>query len=360
MDWYGCARSYAPLLIKRPLGYYFYITGRCNLSCDYCWQREEAGRKSESTKTRKHELSTEEWVKIVKSVPKFSFIGLTGGEPLLHPGFNQIVQNISLLNPFTVNTNGILLTDEIIENLIDCKVSNVSISIDGFSDVHDVSRKKVGLFNTIVERIKRLNELKEKKRVKRSSLTIKTVLLDPLVEKLDEFYRFCDEKLKADCLNISIMKTTQHVQFDFRVYEELSDVVSVGEPSCDKYDQIETIPEVLSKLLEDSQKRRCKVQLYPRMYNSSSIDYLFQKKGKNIFEPCYLPWNMNVILADGSIIPCLSIKIGNIRHQDYDVKQISRLKKYQEFLGWRLTMNRAKNSPSVCNMCCFSIVQRKP
>lgn len=357
LDWYGYTRQRMPFLVKRPLGYFFYITGRCNLICDYCWQREMPDRESKNTRTRDGELSGEEWIKILSTVPKLSFIGLTGGEPLLHPDFKNIIQFLGGKFLYTVNTNGILLSDEILENLIKCKTSNLSISIDGFSDIHDISRKRVGLFDHIVERIECLNILKKKMGSKNPSLTIKTVLLDPLLDKLNEFYLFCEEKLKADCLNISFMKTANHAQYDFRVYNNLQDIKNVGEPACYDYREKGKILTVMDNLLKYSKNRHCKILLYPRMYNRFSMEYLFQNQGKSIFNPCYIPWTFIVILADGTIIPCLSVYMDNIRQLGYDVRRINELEKYKNFLKWRSVMNHNKKSPSECNMCCFSTVK---
>lgn len=356
LKWYGYTRALMPFFVRRPLGYFFYITGRCNLSCDYCWQREVPGRTSENTKTSQNELTGEEWIEIVNSIPRISFIGLTGGEPLLHPDFKKIIRHLGGRFRFTINTNGILLDDDMIKNLIESKASNLSISLDGFSDVHDVSRKHTGLFDHIVERIERLHALKKMMHSKKPSLTIKTVLLDPLLDRLSEFYGFCDEVLKADCLNISIMKTENHAQFDFRTYESMRDISAAGEPACYHYKEAGNITAALANLLNLSEKK-CKVLFYPKMYNASQIDLLFKSHGKGIFAPCYIPWGLVVILANGNIIPCLSLKIANIRDLDYDVKRIGALKKYQDFLKWRDTRNRTLKPVPECNMCCFSEVR---
>ncbi|PKN75747.1 MAG: hypothetical protein CVU52_05875 [Deltaproteobacteria bacterium HGW-Deltaproteobacteria-10] len=359
MDWYGHARTLMPFIIRRHMGYFFYITGRCNLNCDYCWQRETPESISENTKTGRNELSGDEWIKIIKSVPKLSFVGLTGGEPLIHPEFKKIIEYMGGRLPYTVNTNGVLLNEDILTKLIKYKATNLSISLDGFSDVHDLSRKRPGLFDHIVEAIGRLNTLKKKMHSAKPSLTIKTVLLDSLLERLDEFYGFCDKVLKADCLNISVMKTTAHAQYDFRTYEGLKEIRNIGTPECYKYSYSDKIPEALNNLLEISKRKKCKVLIYPRMHDKHSLELLFKADGKGIFDSCYIPMSLMVILADGSIIPCLSVKIANIRELDFDVRRINTLGKYNDFLRWRNAMNRTEQSPPECNMCCFSKVKKQ-
>lgn len=355
---YGYIRQLLPFLIKRPLGYFLYITKRCNLSCDYCWQRKLPDRGIRGIKDRQNELSAREWVEVIKTIPRFSFIGISGGEPLLHPGFKDIIRFLGGRFAYSVNTNGILLDDELIENLIKYKVTNISISIDGFANIHDITRKCPGLFEHIVERIERFNTIKRRMGLKkRPSLTIKTVMVEPLLEQLKEFYHFCEKRLKAECLNIALMKTGNHAQYDFCTYNNIKEIKNLGEPICYQYGQVEKISEALSNLAGYSKKRHCKVLLSPRMVQKSAIEHLLLNQGKGIFGSCYIPWAMNVILADGTIIPCLSAKIANIRDLDYQVRQIDKLEKYQRFLKWRNIMNNSWKSPPECNMCCFNLVR---
>lgn len=313
-------------------------------------------RTSINTKTGKNELTSDEWLKVLKSIPKPAFVGFTGGEPLLHPGFRDIIRHVSGRLPFTVNTNGLLLDDDMLGELIECGVSNISISIDGFADLHDKSRKKLGLFDHIVKRIMKLNEIKGRKGIKKPTLTVKTVLLDGLSERLAEFYRFCNDVLKADCINISFMKTAEHAQFDFRTYESLSDLREVGVPQCYDYGDKDTIPAALGELLDMSLKNRCKVLLYPKMSSKASISKLMDAGGKNVFAPCYLPWSLVVVLSDGEIIPCLSVRSVNVRALEFDMKKLSGVERHRGFLMWRDKMNRERKSPQECNMCCFSEV----
>jgi len=357
LERYGHARALMPFLIRKPLGHFFYITSKCNLNCDYCWQRELPGKDSENSRADRKELSGKEWINIIKSVPKLSFIGITGGEPLLHPDFKEIIKQLSGRVSYTLNTNGILLSDDIIESLIKSKASNISISLDGFSNVHDVSRKRSGLFDLIVERIERLNFHKKKNGSRKPTLTVKTVLLDPLVDQIGEFYQFCDKVLGADCLNISLMKTTEHAQYDFRVYENMSDIKNIGAPECYAYEKSNKIPGALEYLLGLSKRGKCKVLLYPKMGGKTAADLLLKSKGKEVFDSCHIPWALVVILSDGSVIPCLSLRVANIRDLNYDVKQISKSLRYYNFLKWRDGMNKGGKSPAECNMCCFSRVK---
>jgi hypothetical protein len=82
------------------------LTQKCNLNCKTCNQIVSKGRLDFITK--------EDYSVIKKSLKSINIrsIGLTGGEPLLHPDFEWIVENLNADFPevnLTLITNGLLL-----------------------------------------------------------------------------------------------------------------------------------------------------------------------------------------------------------------------------------------------------------
>lgn len=354
---YGRARSLLPFVLTQPLGYFFYITKRCNLNCEYCWQRQTTTQQNKTGSSTEKELTAGEWSRVIRSISPLSFIGLSGGEPLLHPGFTEILQSLGGRFRYTVNTNAELLNDIVIEELIRTRASNISVSLDGFVAVHDVSRCRPGLFDRVTEGIRRLNNYKKKYRVNYPEITIKIVLSDEVIDSLPEFYRFCNEELQAGCLNISFMKTSPHAQFDFNVRETLAEAVNNAGPQCYSYREKVRIPIVIEELLRLARGKRCKVLLYPKMNGISQMRSLLQSSGQGAYNSCYIPWGLVVILPSGDIIPCLSMKIANIRELNYDVRKISAVPAYRQFLKWRDVTNRSGKMTPACNMCCFARVK---
>ena len=59
-------------------------------------------------------------------------IKLTGGEPLIHPDINEILNYLSNEDlRLTIETNGVTCTPEIVEKIVKCKNPFVSVSLDG-------------------------------------------------------------------------------------------------------------------------------------------------------------------------------------------------------------------------------------
>lgn len=121
------------------------ITDACNLKCSYCYLNYHSRHKKE--------ISTKEWVEIIHKLAKLGTrkINLSGGEPLLRKGIEEIIEAI-LENDIDcyLNTNGALVEKKInILKGIHC----LAISLDGSEAVNDSVRGK-GSHSVAVEALR--------------------------------------------------------------------------------------------------------------------------------------------------------------------------------------------------------------
>lgn len=111
----------------RPYQVIVNVTMRCNSRCPYCdvWQKQVDGQTLEHWETVLNDL---------KALGIREFI-ISGGEPLLRPDIDQWIQKASDYSFFNVLiTNGLLLTDKRIEQLIRVNTHRITLSFDSFSD----------------------------------------------------------------------------------------------------------------------------------------------------------------------------------------------------------------------------------
>jgi len=88
---------------------------------------------------------------------------LSGGEPLIHPRFFDIVQKASAGGlKLTISTNGTLITPEKAALLKAAQVAYVGISLDGIGAVHDEFRRKEGAFDGAVRGFRNCHEVGQK------------------------------------------------------------------------------------------------------------------------------------------------------------------------------------------------------
>jgi len=87
-----------------------------------------------------------------------SGVKLTGGEPLLHPQIKEIIGHITKENlRLTMETNGILMTEDMAALLASCPGVFVSVSIDGSrAETHEHIRGVEGSFNKACDAVRHL------------------------------------------------------------------------------------------------------------------------------------------------------------------------------------------------------------
>lgn len=126
-------------------------TERCNLACSGC------GRILEYRDSLDRSLSVEECLKAVDEVGAPT-VTVTGGEPLLHTGIEQIVAGIiSRRKHVHLCTNGLLLQKSI-GMFQPGPYLNIVLHIDGLAPSHDRSAGRDGTYETAIDAIKAAKE----------------------------------------------------------------------------------------------------------------------------------------------------------------------------------------------------------
>ena len=129
---------------------FFELTDECNLACLHC---------GSSCSPEKRTMLPKEYIfKTLKEVKDAYgseiFIALTGGEPLLHPDFFEIVDKINELGfSWGITTNGTLIDEEMAKKLENHHMGSISISLDGLKEEHNKLRRNSFAFDKAVKGI---------------------------------------------------------------------------------------------------------------------------------------------------------------------------------------------------------------
>ena len=151
-----------------------HVSHDCNLRCKYCFASTgdyDVGRKLMSLDTAKKAID----MLIEKSYGrKFLEVDFFGGEPSLN--FDVVIKTVEYARSkekefdkvfrFTTTTNGMHLTDEMID-FINKEMYNVVLSIDGRKEVNDRMRVRIdgtGSYDLIIKNFKRLVDKRPKDR----------------------------------------------------------------------------------------------------------------------------------------------------------------------------------------------------
>ena len=135
---------------------YFYLTEGCNLRCRHCWINPiyQSGEKSYPS------LDFDLFCHIIGQAKPLGLTGvkLTGGEPLLHPEISAVLEYLRAEElGLTIETNGVLCSPQIADQIAKTKKPFVSVSLDGTdAETHEWVRGVEGSFEEALAGVRNL------------------------------------------------------------------------------------------------------------------------------------------------------------------------------------------------------------
>lgn len=129
------------------------ITFACNMRCIHCG--------TSAGKPRPDELSTQEALDLVDELHGLGTesITLSGGEPLLRKDWPQLARRIHDRGMRTyLITNGLLVDEKIVDEMVDIGFDNVGVSLDGTEATHNHIRQNPRSFDRVVNAMQLMKE----------------------------------------------------------------------------------------------------------------------------------------------------------------------------------------------------------
>ena len=306
------------------------LTIRCNSHCVMCnmWRRA-----SEIPDISDLELSTDEIVTLFTE-PLFSDLvelDLTGGEPHLREDLTSTVLHIAALRKdylprlrsIVITSNGLMPERivanyrAILEGIKDTGIDLVSVaSLDGIGEVHDRIRGTKGAFESAMQTLHGLSELK--KEYPGYYVGVKTTVLPQNVDSLDAILEYARKEGF-----FHIISPVFFTEARFR--------------NSDKRKSLELTPDDRDKLLQFYQNDEFDTNyFYSRIRN-------YLATGEKCWT-CTATYNYLFIDYDGSVYPCelLSEPIGNIRE-----KAVEDIWNGESAHAWREKIDRIES----CRQC---------
>ena len=153
---YGCElqeyQKYKAASCKFIFSAHWSITGKCNLKCKHCYMSAPQNKYGELTK--------EQCFDIIDKLSQANIyrVALTGGEPLVHKNFWDIVDKLSSrkICITQIYTNGVLINQKLLDNFKKRNLNpEFSVSFDGIG-CHDWLRGLDGAEKSVIKAIKAL------------------------------------------------------------------------------------------------------------------------------------------------------------------------------------------------------------
>lgn len=221
---YGIKAKEIPLPVSLELE----TTTYCDINppCVMCYTRVLHTRDVEN-----ENLDEEVFKKLIPYFKNFSIISLHGiGEPLIGKKLFTILDSIDTnKTKVQFNTNGLKLNEEKSKTLIEKGLKLINFSIDAATP--ETYRKIRGIdFHQVIGNIKKLTELKLKKKSKYPVIEMNMTLMK---ENLNEAFQFIHlaKELGAEIVHFGVLNkapdyTVQNQDFTFRYHQQMLDLNS--------------------------------------------------------------------------------------------------------------------------------------
>ena len=140
-----------------PISGNFELTARCNFDCPMCYVH----LKQEDISAQGRELSAAEWIELARQARDAGmvFALLTGGEPFVRKDFFEIYHAMKEMGIMvSINSNGSMLSGEILHKLLEDPPFRINISLYGGSNDTYCAMCGRPAYDQVIEHIRALKE----------------------------------------------------------------------------------------------------------------------------------------------------------------------------------------------------------
>ncbi len=299
-----------------------FLTHRCNLRCRMCGQWGENGiTKRRPVRYINECLPFEELKKIIDDIAPFRpNITLFGGEPLLHKDCVEIIRYIHKKNMHCLMiTNGSLI-EGVARELVDSGLDELNVSVDGKGAMHDEVRGMPGLYEKIINGLRRVNHFRARRDSRKPLINLQCTVTGHNYRHLHQMAGAAREA-GADSLTFhNLIFIGREIMAGQRETDRLLNCSSeswegfVSDPCIN--------PDVLYATIQEIRKNRdgLPVDFYPDFSLDELRRYYLEPSG-GCSGRCVSPWMAAYVFPDGEVRPCLNMdySIGNVMRERFSV-----------------------------------------
>lgn len=325
----------------------FEITYKCDQDCPHCCKLNYYDPASEAKGKR---MSADEWIALARSLPAHTLITITGGEPMIHPKFREILEGVASARHTNLLTHSAHMNDDIIDLIMRTRVILIGSALYGGPEAHDRFVAKEGAFERTVGNLRRLRERRDRLGRRRPIIDLKTVIEDHNAGSVDFLIEEA-KRLKADYLTFSLaydnpVMLTTHLRDDlddpeFRRRHPWGPTAPESRRELSK---------VFERLVTMGRAGDTRFRFYPQFPNAEMTRDFFLSDDPNWprLRTCRNPWGNFAVNPVGDVFPCLNYRCGNVK----DGKPWKDAWRGREFTEFREVIDRDGTLPS-CWGCCY-------
>jgi radical SAM protein with 4Fe4S-binding SPASM domain len=307
----GEARRYLGI---RPLNLEMDITNQCNLRCIMCYFSDER-----IYRRKREDISIEDFAAIASQVfPLCHKMSLSiATEPLIHRRFGELLAIAAKyrIPRVYMNTNGLLLSETIIHQMIESQFHAVAVSIDAATK-ETYERIRVGShFDNVIANIQAVNRAKARLNSDVPHLTFNFVLMKSNIEELPALVRLA-HGLKVEGIAavhmVPYTNTNTHEESLERHKDLCNHMLDATRETAKQYNVHVALP----NNFETGPRRPLPFAVTPTYFDlNTGVD-----KGPR--SCCQFPWHFVGIDCYGNVVPCgwwyNEAPMGNIKSERFE------------------------------------------
>jgi len=270
---------------------------------------------------------------IVDQLPRYSVVTITGGEPTVRYDFMDIIRHISAKHKGHFVTNGTVLNDDKLSEVVSLGASNliasglmsIGVSIEGPESLHDHIAKVKGAYKKTVHTIQYLGQEKRKQKKKFPIVDLKVVITDENIDNLVDIYRLAADA-QADLVSYQVVNNQPS---SYGIEGSGDSKAHMKVPAPVRPIDPEKLRHVCGELqaLSDAAKIT-KVRFNPIMPIDDIVDHYQNRPDLEHFT-CNVVWSTMHIGPYGDVFPCYSYNMGNVKKNS--LMEIWNGAKYRKF-----------------------------
>jgi len=248
-------------------------------------------------------------------------IQLLGGEPMLHPDFDKILDSLSRRRlSGTIETNGTLL-EEWAARIMDSSISAINLSIDGRREVHDTIRGP-GTFDRAMAGMQKIFDLKNSSGCNRPDITLRMTICEENFDKILETAEFFRE------MPIALFVVQHFVYAQEEILEKNAEVLKKISPDYRYYGCVgPTMPlRIDGQIVCEQLQEICRPNRFPFPIKPNppyAQDYIkdYYKDPSSLPDPgslCPMPMEVLAVECRGDIYSCSHFLLGKMGEAPLD------------------------------------------
>jgi len=285
-------------------------TNRCNLKCIMCgtWANrrrlEEKKIKYNPKEEMKSEVSEKRLIKLIEEANDLDareFLITGGGEPFIRKNTTlKLIKEIKNRELFgNLNTNGTLLTEENINQIVGIGWDMIMFSIDAPDvEAHDYIRGMRGCFEKVKKNLFTLKKVKKNLRSDKPKIVFNTVLNNKISDKIDKLIKFASQ---VDCESITLIPLIP--------YDESTKKIELRDNQKLKLNEnIERLINFSKKLGVETNLNELSFSVSSGEMNKAIFDEMENSSKDLVHAPCFEPFLHFLVKGNGEATFCCMIE----------------------------------------------------